>query len=77
MIKMAQSTINEDERKRILYQSLMVNINFNFVSTRLLFVIVYILLNLGVERCYPKVKFNINLFTIYKLCLYGRCVPDV
>lgn len=24
MIKLAQSTINEDERKRILYQSLMV-----------------------------------------------------
>jgi len=27
MIKLAQSTINEDERKRILYQSLMVSIN--------------------------------------------------
>lgn len=34
MIKLAQSTINEDERKRILYQSLVVSINFiNSVST--------------------------------------------
>lgn len=30
MIKLAQSTINEDERKRILYQSLMVIININY-----------------------------------------------
>lgn len=33
MIKLAQSTINEDERKRILYQSLMVVLLTNNLSS--------------------------------------------
>lgn len=77
MIKLAQSTINEDERKRILYQSLMVII---LCISLVFYNIIYnvnILLNLGIERSSTKVKFDISLFTIYKLCLYGRCISNV
>lgn len=47
MIKLAQSTINEDERKRILYQSLMVCMNFNFhclIAVVMLSMLVFVLI---------------------------------
>lgn len=57
MIKLAQSTVNEDERKRILYQSLKVIIDLakGFYCHEMFFYFLFGWLNLGIERSGSKV----------------------
>lgn len=56
MIKLAQSTVNEEERKRILYQSLMVIINLiSCLNFHDFFLFIFHLVELGVERSGTKV----------------------